>query len=387
MAIANGVFSYMPPKRFRQMEEDLALIPAFFAQENDIVIVSRDVDKTWIDKMKLCGLKLPLFLKYEDIPKNGISFLRPWGWSPASHFYFKDIYQNTSEEFKNTRNSLWKDEYKNLYSRQTARTVLKSLIENNPSPLFPSIHELAIICSSIEEVEHCLDSIDRVLLKAPWSSAGRGLCLLSPKILTEANRQWISGLLKNQKYLMVEVWKEKVCDLSFQYFVNTKGEISFLGATAFETDAKGNYKGNYIHIDSVWKNDSQLEAFLNNGFLDKLNDSLIEALNKSQIPKDYYGYFGVDCLVYKENDLLKIQPCVEINLRYNMGLLSLKLKEKLHSQARGIVCTEYISDINVFIKDNTYNSPIVMFDNLLLKGFLPLSYSKDKAGFITYVLL
>jgi hypothetical protein len=387
MAIGNAVFSYMPPKRFRKMEDDLSCIPAFFANENDIVIVSKNVDEIWIEKMKSYGLKLPLFKKYEDIPLNQISFLRPWGWSPASHFYFRDLYKHTSEEFKQTCNSIWIDTFRDLYSRKMSRSVLQTVLESNTSPLFPTLEELPIICTSIEDVRQCVDSIGRVLLKAPWSSSGRGLYLLSPKEITEVNKQWIYGVLKNQKYVMAEIWKEKVCDFSFQYFISNTGDISFIGVTSFETDSRGNYQGSYIHFDSVLKNNPRLENFLNPVLLDIINNSLLDAISKSKISNDYYGYFGVDCMVYEDNYSYKIQPCVEINLRYNMGLLSLKLRDKFHSQARGIVYTEYVSNIHLFIKEKSIDNPVIIRDKLIYKGFIILSSSQEESGFITYVLL
>lgn len=387
MAVANGVFSYMPPKRFRKMEQDLACIPSFFAKQNDIVIVPYDIPSDWVEKMNSLGLKMPRFLKYEDIPKEEISFLRPWGWSPAAHFYFKNLYENTSSEFKETVNSKWSDSFKDLYSRLTARNVLESIIKDSNSSLYPNIDELPVKCTSLEEVQSCVDSMDRVLLKAPWSSSGRGLYLLDPNVITEVNKQWISGVLKNQKYVMAEVWKEKVCDLSFQYSVDSNGDISFLGTTSFETDSKGNYKGNYINTESVLENNSKLSDFLHDDFLEEVNNNIIIALRKSLIPNKYSFVFGVDCMVYFENGIYKIQPCVEINLRYNMGYLSMKVKERIHPEAKGIVRTDYVSDVDSFLKEHEERFPIVMSDSLLKEGFIPLSYTKSSQAFITYLIL
>lgn len=387
MALANGVFSYMPPKRFRQMEEDLACLPAFFAEANDVVVVPYHISSSWIENMNSLGFTMPKFLTYRELPKENISYLRPWGWSPAAHFYFRDIYNNTSSEFKDTVNSKWADSFKEVYSRLTARDVLESIIKDSNSSLYPNIDEIPQKCTSQEEVQVCVDSMDRVLLKAPWSSSGRGLYLLEPNVITEVNKQWISGVLKNQKYVMAEIWKEKVCDLSFQYSVDSNGEISFLGTTSFETDSKGNYKGNYIHTESVWAKNPKLANFLQTDLLKEVNSNIIMALRESVIPKQYYSCFGVDCMIYIEDDIYKIQPCIEINLRYNMGYLSMRLKEKLHPNARGIVRTDYLTDVDAFFKEKGKDYPIITSDSLLKSGFLPLSYPKSQQAFITYLIL
>jgi hypothetical protein len=70
-----------------------------------------------------------------------------------------------------------------------------------------------------------------------------------------------------------------------------------------------------------------------------------------------------------------------------MGLLSLKLRDKFHSQARGIVYTEYVSNIHLFIKEKSIDNPVIIRDKLIYKGFIILSSSQEESGFITYVLL
>ena len=52
----------------------------------------------------------------------------------------------------------------------------------------------------------------------------------------------------------------------------------------------------------------------------------------------YTGYLGVDMLVYrdKQNGNLAIHPCIEINMRYTMGMVALRISERfLSPHARG----------------------------------------------------
>jgi len=387
LAVANGVFSYMPPKRFREMEAALATLPSFFARESDIVITPGKVDKTWVDNMKACGFTMPQFLTKNEINNLEIDFLRPWGWSPAQHFYFKGIKQNCSKAFNSTVNSEWNDSSRDLYSRITSRDVLSSIISSNPLEIFPKIEELPRVCNSIDEVKQCVDSSERILLKSPWSSSGRGLYLLEPNILGEVNCQWVSGVLKNQKYVMAELWKTKVCDFSFQYFIDEQSDIESVGVTSFRTDKQGNYIGSNFSFHSVYENNARLKAFLTEDVISNLDSIIKSAINQSRIPTEYYGYLGVDCMVYEDDGQYKIQPCVEINLRYNMGVLSLKIKEQLHDNVKGFVSTDYVDNSPAFISEMQEKYPVEIVDNVLDKGFVPISIPNGTRSFITYILV
>jgi hypothetical protein len=70
-----------------------------------------------------------------------------------------------------------------------------------------------------------------------------------------------------------------------------------------------------------------------------------------------------------------------------MGYLSMRLKEKIHPKARGIVRTDYLTDVDAFLKEKGKDYPIIMSDSFLISGFLPLSYPKSKQAFVTYLLL
>ena len=38
---------------------------------------------------------------------------------------------------------------------------------------------------------------------------------------------------------------------------------------------------------------------------------------------DYRGYLGIDMMIYSDSaGKYRVQPCLEINLRYNMGLVA-----------------------------------------------------------------
>lgn len=387
MAVANGVFSYMPPKRFREMEQSLETLPSFFAQDKDIVIVSNPINEEWINKMQECGFRIPIFATMESIQNTDIGFLRPWGWSPAQHHFFKNLKKKCSKTFINTVNSEWSESYQELYSRITAREILKYLLQDNPLEIFPKIEEIPTVCESIEEVKKLVANSERILLKSPWSSSGRGLYLLEEKLVTKVNEQWISGVLNNQKYVMAEIWKNKICDFSFQYYLDEKSEVHSVGITSFLTDTKGNYIGTNLCFSSIYDNNNYLKNFLNIDIINQLDNKIKSAIKLSKISTSYYGFFGVDCMVYEENGNYKIQPCVEINLRYNMGLLSLKIKEQLHNNCFGHVSTIYVRDISKFLKEMSSRFPAIIMNNKLQKGFLPITNPSKNSSFITFILL
>ncbi|MDE6174295.1 MAG: hypothetical protein K2F88_01880, partial [Duncaniella sp.] len=51
------------------------------------------------------------------------------------------------------------------------------------------------------------------------------------------------------------------------------------------------------------------------------------------IGNSYRGWLGVDMMVYREDDAMKLMPCIELNLRMTMGVVALKMQEKLSVSA------------------------------------------------------
>ncbi|MCD8166460.1 MAG: hypothetical protein LUE93_10275 [Bacteroides sp.] len=87
------------------------------------------------------------------------------------------------------------------------------------------------------------------------------------------------------------------------------------------TDGKGAYVGNMLLASE------QIEAWLA-GYVGKRNLRLLHQeivpLLSAEIGPYYQGPFGVDMMIcrFNEKPFFRILPCVEVNLRMNMGMLT-----------------------------------------------------------------
>jgi hypothetical protein len=337
LAVANGSFSYMPPLLLQEMESHLSVLPFIFASENDFVLTENPPSDGFIRRLKDAGFDTPRFCslnELEALPDGSIKDISPWGWSPATHFKLKNLKEKCTDEFKASPVFHWKSEHQLLFERSTSLNFLADILANNSLDWFIEQSLTGTKVTSTEEIEMLLKRHIPLVIKAPLSSSGRGIQIIRRKNLSSSNRQWISGVLKQQNYLVAEPFLKKLADLSFQFLVKDNFEIDYLGYSFFETNSNGQYNGTLIH--------PELETILSAEhfavFKEKISETvhvLTEALKKSVYVKYHRGYLGVDSLLFLDRNQLYIQPCIEVNCRMNMGIVSLLLEKKIQRDSIG----------------------------------------------------
>ncbi|MBL7969239.1 MAG: hypothetical protein JNK09_19710 [Prolixibacteraceae bacterium] len=391
LAVANGSFSYMPPLLLQEMETDLSILPLVFAGANDFILSPTIPSSEFISQLKDVGFELPNFRtlpELESLPDRSIHSLFPWGWSPAAHFILKNLKQKCSDEFKLSPVFEWNDFSRKLFERKTALSFLSGLLKKEHLEWFVSNDQIGRVITNCEQVEEFLPHQNGVVLKAPLSSSGRGIQIIRKQTLNASNRQWISGVLKQQLYLIVEPFLDKVADLSFQFFIRYQSEVDYLGYSFFETNSNGQYKGTLINPDL-----QDIFPDIETSGIEKMLQStaqiLTRALKSSNYFSNYDGYLGVDALIFRENNEIKIQPCLEINCRMNMGILALLLARKVHPDSKGKFMLfygapgEYLNLVNE--QNNCY--PLKVVENKLMQGFLSLTEPGNKTKFGAYISL
>ena len=206
--------------------------------------------------------------------------------------------------------------------------------------------------------------------------------------LNTSNKQWISGILKQQKYLIAEPYLNKAADFSFQFHINQKGEPEYLGHSFFETNSNGQYKstllhphlGHPAHITLIGQAKEMIETCAH----------LLELhLKSSHFSSKHRGFMGIDAIIYKDMDQLKIQPCIEINCRMNMGILGLHLEKHIHEASSGKFELYYgkKGEYHQFATHKAQQQPLNMKDGKLCSGFLSLSEADHSSQFGAYILL
>lgn len=390
-AVANGTVSWQPNRILQKMEDDLSALPLFFAQKNDKVIVNKFPSDTYLKHLQEIGIQAPDFILKKNIKAGNFDFkiekLHPWGWSPAAHKFLAPLKENCSEEFKNSPVFNWKPEYKNYYSKKFARSILHEITRSYPSEHFIDQNQLTEICIQKEDFELLIKKWGQLMVKAPWSSSGRGLQPIRYQPIHPKVWDKILAMVKDQGYTIVEPYLNKVIDLAFQFEIK-KGKIKYLGISNFSTDYKGQYNGNNLNgLPDTLTTD--VTDFIKRVPSLVINP-MIEILESSELAHSYEGIFGVDTLIFRDsNGQLKVNPCLEINVRRNMGLLSLYLEKFVIPHKKALFRTYFKPGTSFFELKNEMEKkhPLILRENKIDSGFFALTEAKEDTLFGAYLLV
>ena len=389
LAISNGSFSYMAPRLLRDFEEDCSILLFVFSTEGDYLLTEEKPSSYFIQMLRDAGFNLPVFVNREEISsKNELNKLSPWGWSPATHFLFKTLKDKCSSNFKESPVFNWHENHRLLFERRTSLNFLIKLLNNEPLDfLIPKVRTGTIV-DTIEEIELLLNKHTALVLKSPLSSSGRGIQIIRKQSLNASNKQWISGVLQQQLYLIAEPYLDKLIDFSFQFMISDKGEPEYLGYSIFETNSNGQYKSTLIN--------SQIETILPKELygnvqemIDLTSELLTLNLRNSMFTTWHRGFLGIDAMIYKEVKEIKLQPCIEINSRMNMGILTMQLEKYVHPEAKGKFELYYgkKGEYEQFANQLTLEKPFILKNGKLFSGFMPLVEPNSSKQFGAYLLL
>ncbi len=380
LAVANGSSNFMAPARLRRFENELSTLPAILASKEDIILSEHLPSLEYLVKLESLGLIVPKFLTLNEILPDlpltelPINFLIPWGWSPAAHKLLLPLKQYCSQKFLSSPVFEWKEIHRELYSRNASLTILNQLVTLSKSEILLPFNDLPEKCTTHDQIISLQKKWERVVVKAPWSASGRGLQVLRKNEYNQSNIQVIGSFLNQQGYVIAGPWHERVMDFSFQFFSHGSGSLEYMGFTSFRTDKAGRFEGIYVQ-ELPHDIDPELIEFILE-YIPQVQKILHGILNESRYSADYFGWLGVDAMIYKTTDRkYKIQPCLEINCRLTMGTLALKLRSHLAEGSLGDFKIihgpagyfhDYCSALSI-------KEPLILESGKISEGFLPLT--------------
>ena len=309
MALADGHAGYTPPAQIQQMRRELWWLPGWWASDDDIVWNGEDR------------------LNLSDDTR-----ILPWGWSPALRHQLKQA--GVQESLLPTEERI--EHIRQLSHRQTAITLLQELREQ--LPLEGHIAGESMLCHNMNEVEETVAQYGDAMLKSPWSSSGRGVKSISNSLLEGKDSShrggwegsaWVHHVLKTQGSIVVERLLHKLTDFALEFWLDGKGGVEYRGLSLFYTNERGAYLGNWVAPEGQklqW-----LTGYIPLQYLQEIRRWWEERLKRF----DYSGPVGIDMMLAQEG----ICPCIEVNWRWTMGLVSCLVAE----QGRyGRMVVEYI---------------------------------------------
>lgn len=381
-AVNNASPYYTPPANIAAMQEELSFLPAWYADREDKVLVDskNEVYYSYLTE-KFSTLAQPVSQNELKLYRDANVSL--WGVSPQAIRHFEELNKELEISLDIPE---WSEEYKYLNSRLAARDCLSELIDSIPllsQAVIPQFY------TNLDDINRAVNaSAYQLLAKAPYSSSGRGLLWLPATGLTRTENQILHGILKKQGSISIERVLDKQMDFAMEFVADGKGNIAFAGYSLFYTNAKGGYEANYIGSqESIIE---QLSEKISLDFLNSVKDKLINILSK-KLTTLYNGCIGVDMLIYLEDNEYKLHPCVEINMRYNMGFLTCRLYENYIATQS---CGKFYIDFNPKAEE-MYNNhllmeekhPIRIENGKITSGYLSLCPINRSNRYRAYVLV
>jgi hypothetical protein len=389
MALANGDRHFIAPRNIREMACDLAPLLKFI--EGDEILV--------------------------------------WGWDHA--IKTRLLRMGIAEGELPTDAAL--TALRACSERQSAHQLLRAFHADHPEG--PYIGE-SILAHSLDDIAAYATQHGHVILKDPLSSSGKGLRHVnlnedenedenrhqdsSPSIKKIKN--WAEALLHRHGYLTAEPYYDKVQDFAMEFFIRD-GQCRFIGYSLFNTNPHGRYESNLLMEDE--KIEALLAQHIPNSALHEVRDWVI-IHSHHIIPVEWDTtrhplYFGIDMMVVKNsrqftidkvaiereqrllagsaecsnfnevNSQLTIQdpeiknqkseivlhPCVEINLRLNMGIIAHEVRRRL--LAPGVEGRFHVAAFpseeaaQQFHREHTEKYPPVYREGKMVSGYHPLT--------------
>jgi hypothetical protein len=321
--VLHGSFFYTPPRHLQILTANLAFLPAWYGNEGDYVLCSNNYPnlpeaiRPPVTVMNIANL----------IPERRFPPLQaaPWGISQHILKMFKDLKETCLPEIAL---SPWNERYIELAGRQTAALCLKEIRSQLTLPVVP---DLPKFYSDAKDVARFLEkTTGSFVLKAPYSSSGRGLLWVQGRRTpVQAEMQRICGTIRRQGSISIEQALDRKLDFALEFYADGHGNVKYEGLSVFYTNEKGVYKNNQLAPqDQLWQ---LLESYLGNDLRNILPEAAAKALSRVYA-HHYTGYLGIDMFIYQTSGGWNLHPCVEVNLRYTMGLVAIKLFERLISE-------------------------------------------------------
>ena len=306
IALASNLSNFTAPHAGRQLRNDLGFLPALWAQEGVQILVQHEESALKAYRRvchRLVELGVSLITNYEfQIPKftthsseivirnSELTSIQPWGWDRAIRRELERM--GVAAPLLPTAEQI--EQIRQLSHRRTSAQLLPLLqMEGTVGEAFE--------CTTVEQVEELYQRYSRLVLKAPWSSSGRGVRFCDAERLNnkekiinnnDAQMAWVTNILKTQGSIMAEPYYNKVKDFGMEFEADAEGRIHYLGLSLFHT-VNGAYVGNILATESVKQ--EMISRYIPISLLDSVKQRIVERLNLD----GYVGPFGIDMMIVK----------------------------------------------------------------------------------------
>ena len=366
LALASGEANYMAPASARRMASELALLPMWYAEEGSAVLAPSAYNLDYVKKIQeLLGLSVDLITEPELAIEPDLD-IRPWGWDVAlrkrlSVLGVDEVLLPSMGQLNDLRE----------YSHRSKAVALLPELQLNECFCGESYY-----LKTPEEWKRFVEGRKECLLKAPLSGSGKGLNWRKG-IFTSFISGWCTRVAASQGGVIAEPIYNKVEDFAMEFYSDGAGELTFVGYSLFHTGKSGMYEGNRLLSNGAIR--KQLAQYVPLEALMDLENCLKYRLS-ALVGTVYKGYLGVDMMIcrFPENEkpVFRIHPCVEINLRMNMGVIARFLHDRyVRPGSTGRFVIDYHPSEGEALQEHERMSatyPLESREGRVYSGYLPL---------------
>lgn len=360
MALADGRANYLPPSSAHQMALDLAILPMWYAMSGDGILAASAYNDVFFQQMKVLFNKDIFLVTEPEVCEYDNITPIPWGWNASVRRY---LYQKGVPLIALPSDDKLK-RWRMMASRERIAECLAELLH------MPSCCGESVNLYNLKDCQNYVDNHGHAVLKAPWSGSGRGL-LWCERGYTQTVAGWCSNVLCRQGCVVAAPVYDKVEDFAMEFQSDGHGNIRFVGYSLFQTNTRGAYRGNILLSDSDFE--KWMAQYISVKTLLQIRVAVQNVLAK--LCASYIGFLGVDMMVCRAEKFL-VHPCVEINLRMNMGIIACQLYKNLLAPATtGRFYIEYYSSSESLYESHVQDemaAPLVVKNSRVVSGYLSL---------------
>jgi hypothetical protein len=374
LALGNFGVNYTPPESAVKLASDLALLPVWYAPDGELIVAGGAANADYLRTLQSI---LPIrseAIPFTEIPSFAPERIIPWGWNPLLRQQL--IKAGVSRDLLPSMEELAR--LREYSGRQHAARLLRELLPQND--VFCGG---ALFFTRLYEVQEYLSSFsgDKVL-KMPNSGSGKGLIWIKGEI-TDKQIDWCRRVIATQGGIVAEPVYDKQTDLAMEFSAN-HGKVTFECYSLFESASSGAYAGNRLLTDKQFEN--EVSKFIDVSVLYRLREQLTNRL--AEYFPEYEGPMGVDMMICRTEEGFRLHPCVEINMRMNMGLVARRFFDRfVHPDSEGMYRIGYFKregEASKICCEQKKAFPLEIDHGKISSGYLPLTPVNETTRYVAW---
>lgn len=319
LALAYGEEGYTAPPAARLLRRDLQMLPVWWCEPGSTILSQCcSADAEWLREIgDAFGIDARC-IAINHLQNHRFCY-RPWGWNRDLRRRLLNECVAADQLPSTCRIDRLRELSHRRISQRLHRHVSDWLLHCGEVGISPVVlPEVPYEAHSVAEVREYERSHPQCYIKAPWSSSGHGVY----RVLEPESRNfeiWTQGVINRQGSIMCEPALAAVQDFAMEYCCNA-GKAEFVGYSVFGNDSHSAFSGGIVAPEEELR-DILVSQLGDSRLLEAVKEA-VRAFVEVEIAPHYDGYLGVDMMLYDDCGVVRLNPCIEVNLRMTMGAVT-----------------------------------------------------------------